>query len=172
MTEHLFTVTELAAIETLADDYVECGLDINMPADSIGMAFAASIRDKVQGDHRRGRVCVHHHRGDARPGLERTRRMSAQPDFDGKTYVRALDHSRLTGQKGVVFEVLSNGAWWTLAELEGETGFPQASISARIRDLRKPEFGGYNVPGRRRTTATWEYKLFDVQAHVPRSPST
>lgn len=26
--------------------------------------------------------------------------------------------------------------WWTLAELEKELGFPQASISARLRDLR------------------------------------
>ena len=96
--------------------------------------------------------------------------MNAQPDFDGKTYVRAFDHGRLTGQKKVVFEVLSDGRWWTLAELEEETGFPQASISARIRDLRKPEFGGYKVLGRRRTTATWEYKLFGVRAPVPEEP--
>jgi uncharacterized membrane protein len=37
------------------------------------------------------------------------------------------------------------GDWWTLAELARATGYPEASISARLRDLRKPKFGGYTV---------------------------
>jgi hypothetical protein len=66
---------------------------------------------------------------------------------------------RLIGQKEAVYSVLSRGGWWSLAELAEETGHPEASISARIRDLRKPKFGGYNVPGHRRTQGTWEYGL-------------
>ena len=33
----------------------------------------------------------------------------------------------------------------TLAEISAATGDPQASVSARLRDLRKEKFGGYIV---------------------------
>jgi hypothetical protein len=56
---------------------------------------------------------------------------------------------------------LSTHQWYTLAEIEAYTGYPQASISAQLRHLRKPKFGGYLVEKRRRVTGggTWEYKL-------------
>jgi hypothetical protein len=49
--------------------------------------------------------------------------------------------------------------WRTLAEIETATGFPQASISARLRDLRKPKFGPYIVERQRRRPGTWEYRV-------------
>ena len=51
--------------------------------------------------------------------------------------------------------------WLTLAEIEYATGYPQASISARLRDLRKPKFGGWEVRKRRRKPkrGTWEYNV-------------
>jgi hypothetical protein len=33
----------------------------------------------------------------------------------------------------------------TLQDIARETGDPEASISARLRDLRKPQFGGHTV---------------------------
>ena len=82
-----------------------------------------------------------------------------EPDFDGETYDRRLDHGRLTTQQKQVYGVMCSGSWLTLAELEERTGFPQASISARLRDLRKDKFGGYNIERRRRSQGTFEYRL-------------
>ena len=54
--------------------------------------------------------------------------------------------ARLTGQIFDVYETLANyGRPWTLRELEHVTGHPQASISAQLRNLRKPRFGEFNI---------------------------
>lgn len=83
--------------------------------------------------------------------------------FDGETYERDKDKSRLKRQlSDVRRHLISNPQWHTLAELEEALGHPQASISARIRDLRKPKFGGWEVHRRRREGAdagTHEYYL-------------
>lgn len=50
--------------------------------------------------------------------------------------VTPTDRRRLGKQLLLVKGVMSDGAWRTLAELEALTGAPQASVSARIRDLR------------------------------------
>lgn len=84
------------------------------------------------------------------------------PPFDGKTYDPAMDHDRLKKQLGRVFVALSAGEWLTLAELEAQTGDPQASISARLRDLRKQKFGGYAIarrPRGARESGLFEYRL-------------
>ncbi len=50
------------------------------------------------------------------------------------------------------------GKWLTLGEIAGHTGYPEASISARLRDLRRM---GYVVDKRRRGEAKrgiWEYR--------------
>jgi len=59
--------------------------------------------------------------------------------------------------------------WLTLAELAKLTQYPPASISAQLRHLRKPEFGGYEVEKRPRGFGgvmrgedfgtIWEYRL-------------
>jgi hypothetical protein len=87
------------------------------------------------------------------------------PDFCGSDYDSAINKKRLTGQLERVFKVLSDGKYHTLKEVERLTGDPQASISAQIRHLRKPAFGGYEIAKRRRTTritkptGSWEYAL-------------
>jgi predicted transcriptional regulator len=40
-----------------------------------------------------------------------------------------------------VLDVMNPGEFRTLREIEKLTGHPQASVSARLRDLRKPEHG-------------------------------
>ncbi len=79
--------------------------------------------------------------------------------FDGATFQPEKDQARLGAQLQRVAKMLLSGKWYTLAEMESLTGDPQASISARIRDLRKPKFGGHDVQHRRRTTGQWEYRV-------------
>jgi hypothetical protein len=71
------------------------------------------------------------------------------------------DIGRLNTQRQHVLEVVDNGEWWTLAEIADETGYPEASISARLRDFRKARYGGFTVlrermPG---TNGLHQYKL-------------
>lgn len=53
-------------------------------------------------------------------------------------------------------------AWMTLREISELTSFGEASISAQLRHLRKPRFGGYVVAKRRRgrvSRGMWEYRI-------------
>jgi hypothetical protein len=79
--------------------------------------------------------------------------------FDGETHDPRLDHDRLKKQIGRVWSAMSDGGWRTLSEIAAVTGDPEASISARLRDLRKPRFGDYKMESRRRTDALWEYRI-------------
>lgn len=62
-------------------------------------------------------------------------------------------------------DLLSNGHWYTANEIVGyllithKKLLADAAITARIRDLRKPQFGGHKVPSRPRQGSTaWEYR--------------
>ena len=68
--------------------------------------------------------------------------------------------------------MLSAHRYMTLAEIESALQYPQASISADLRHLRKEAHGSYDVPKRRRVEnkGTWEYKvnaLVPAQAGLP-----
>ncbi|MGH7260166.1 MAG: hypothetical protein ACREI9_05725 [Nitrospiraceae bacterium] len=78
----------------------------------------------------------------------------------GPAFEAKLDGARVLSQMDEIRDrVLGNG-WWTLAEIETATGFPQASISAQLRHLRKERFGAYQVERRRRSGAGWwEYQV-------------
>ena len=80
-------------------------------------------------------------------------------EFDGNTYVPARDHKRLRGQTLAVFKVMRDGRWRTLRQLADEADAPEASVSARLRDLRKPKFGGYDVLRRHKDCGLHEYRL-------------
>ena len=67
------------------------------------------------------------------------------PPFGGATYDAPRDEGRLAAQMGKVRAVMADGAWRTLAEIAEAVGSPEASVSARLRDLRKPAFGGHTV---------------------------
>jgi len=66
-------------------------------------------------------------------------------DFDGETYVAERDGERLGRQLKAVKAALGDHRWHTLAELARLADASEASVSARLRDLRKPRFGGYVV---------------------------
>ena len=72
----------------------------------------------------------------------------------------AQDFDRLCGQIRRIYDLMKDGCWRSLGEIEMETGDPQASVSAQLRHLRKQRFGGNQVDKRRRDgSGTWEYRL-------------
>jgi hypothetical protein len=76
-------------------------------------------------------------------------------------------------QRDVLCDVMLSAreceTWLTLDELAKLTHYPPASISAQLRHLRKPEYGGYAVEKRPREVGkvlrgedfgtVWEYQL-------------
>ena len=78
----------------------------------------------------------------------------------GPAYVEELDGKRIAKQHEVIRDfMLKNTNWFTLAELHALLQFPEASISAQLRHLRKERFGAYRVEKQRRTVGTWEYRV-------------
>jgi len=78
---------------------------------------------------------------------------------DGETYNAEFDYDRLNRQMKRVWSVMADEKWHTLYEIGRITSEPEASISARIRDLRKAKFGGHIVERRYLGDGTWEYRL-------------
>ena len=66
-------------------------------------------------------------------------------DFDGETYERPRDFYRLNRQAQAVYDYVCDGAFYSLAEISKAVRAPEASVSARLRDLRKDKFGGHIV---------------------------
>lgn len=81
------------------------------------------------------------------------------PHFDGDTYNAERDHDRLAKQLRAVRDLMLDGRWRTLYGLSLQSGYPEASISARLRDLRKSVYGGYTVTRRHIAHGLWEYQV-------------
>ena len=79
--------------------------------------------------------------------------------FDGETYESDLDHGRLAAQLHAVRQFMADGQWRRLAEISEAVGAPEASVSARLRDLRKDKFGAHAVARRRCAPGTFEYRV-------------
>ena len=67
------------------------------------------------------------------------------PLFDGETYDPIEDHDRLATLLERVRLLMLDGNWRTLAAISLAAGGTEASVSARLRDLRKPSGGSYLV---------------------------
>src|ERR1700682_743410 len=72
--------------------------------------------------------------------------------------------------------MLSQNDWKTLAEIRTALGYPETSISAELRNLRKAQFGSYRVEKRRRYSGDYrigsrmyEYRLLPHTEIVPAS---
>lgn len=92
------------------------------------------------------------------------------PKIDGATFDRAKDGVRLGKQALRLFALMSDEDWLTLRDMSCLTGYPEASISARMRDFRKDRFGAHTIERRRRGDGgTWEYRLItNPQQDLPR----
>jgi hypothetical protein len=85
-------------------------------------------------------------------------RPPAPPRFNGPD-LTAADHERLAGQMLRVFNLMADGHWRTLREIAEATGDPESSISAQLRHLRKPRFGGHTVERKHEGNGLYFYKL-------------
>jgi len=83
----------------------------------------------------------------------------ADVHFDGETYEPERDAVRLGKQMRRVYNVMIDGQWRTLAELAAAAEAPEASVSARLRDLRKTRFGARIVDRHHITNGLFEYRL-------------
>ena len=80
----------------------------------------------------------------------------------GPAYDEQRDGARLKHQHEKIREwMLAQNGWKTLIEIHAALEFPEASISAQLRHLRKVQFGSYRVEKRRRSSpgGTWEYRV-------------
>lgn len=72
------------------------------------------------------------------------------PAFGGATFSPEHDQQRLTSQLERVRLLMADGRWRTLAHIATEVHGSEAGVSARLRDLRKPDHGGYVIQRQRR----------------------
>lgn len=83
----------------------------------------------------------------------------------GPAFSEALDGKRIADQRETIRTYMLMREWATLHEISADLGFPESSVSAQLRHLRKPEFGMHEVAKRRRgRSGCWEYR---VRATVP-----
>jgi hypothetical protein len=82
--------------------------------------------------------------------LERT------PTPRGETFSPERDGARLGAQYLRVRDLMRDGVWRTLEGISAATGDPQASISARLRDMRR---NGFTVERRYIANGLWEYRM-------------
>ena len=79
--------------------------------------------------------------------------------FDGADYKPERDDARLTGQLLRIWDCMCDGKWRTLKEISERTGDPESSISAQLRHLRKPRFGGHTVAREYVGNGLYKYQL-------------
>lgn len=79
--------------------------------------------------------------------------------FDGATYEPKLDLDRLSSQLLKVEALMLDGKWRTLTHISIAVKAPESSVSARLRDLRKPRFGSHLIDRRRVTRGLFEYRM-------------
>ncbi len=92
--------------------------------------------------------------------------------FDGETFDFAFDGSRLTGQLGRVYDCMKSGNWLTLQEIAESCGGSEGGCAARLRDLRKERFGGFEVERIHTIAGIHLYRMKPPQAKpAPQPPA-
>lgn len=81
------------------------------------------------------------------------------PDFDGSTYDQDRDGQRLGRLLDRVYNLMIDGSWRNLTEIQARCGGSEPSVSARLRDLRKAKHGSLLVERRYVSNGVWEYRL-------------
>lgn len=80
-------------------------------------------------------------------------------EFGGSTFVPSLDCKRLTGQLEKVRSLMADEQWRTLSEIVLVVGGSEAGVSARLRDLKKEQFGSFRVQKRNTGNGLWQYRV-------------
>lgn len=88
------------------------------------------------------------------------KKATVEAPVEVKAEVVDFDFDRLNAQTKKVYTAIKNGKWTTLGEIAKKTGSAETSVSARLRDLRKPQNGGLTVERRRnKEQGIYEYRL-------------
>jgi RIO-like serine/threonine protein kinase len=80
-------------------------------------------------------------------------------DFYGETFERERDGARLGAQLSAVKGFMLTHGWVTLSQISEATNAPEASVSARLRDLRTPRGGNFIIQRRYISRGLHEYRL-------------
>ena len=83
--------------------------------------------------------------------------------FDGDDYQHERDFTRLKKQAERIYSFVADSKWTTLREISAATGAPEASVSACLRDLRKPKYGGHTVEKRYVGGGIYQYRVIFVE---------
>lgn len=83
------------------------------------------------------------------------------PPVRGETFDQARDGARLGAQYLRVKAFMQDGQWHTLTAICSATGDPQASVSARLRDMRRD---GFKVERVHFDKGVWLYKAIKQEA--------
>jgi len=81
----------------------------------------------------------------------------------GPAYDPALDGQRLAKQHERIRDYMLASGWRTLSEISQALGYPESSISAQLRHLRKAQFGSYVVRKERRGGG-WAYMVLEPES--------
>ena len=105
----------------------------------------------------------HQHWYEAGPKAPDLFTLPSVPVIPEPPYSGALDGDRLTSQLQAVQALMQDGVWRTLAEIRAALGRgSEAGLSARLRESRTRQAGGWTVERRRRgdpKNGLWEYRL-------------
>ena len=88
----------------------------------------------------------------------------ATPSFGGESFDPELDGDRLGRLLDRVQRLMLDGRWRSIPEIQRVTGGSESSVSARLRDLRKKQYGGWTVERRRRGNP--KDGIFEYQVRV------
>jgi len=91
--------------------------------------------------------------------------------FDGSDYVPPRDNPRLSKQYLRVFDLMKDGSSRTLKLIATTTGDPEASVSAQLRHMRKPRFGGHTIDKQYVGNGLYQYRLLVRPAWNPIEPT-
>ena len=80
-------------------------------------------------------------------------------EFAGTTYDPARDGDRLKRLLDRVYDYMRDGRWRTLEEISYACDGSEASVSARLRDLRKPKHGSHDIVSKYISRGLWEYRM-------------
>jgi hypothetical protein len=81
------------------------------------------------------------------------------PHFDGDDYQPDRDHARLKTQLDIIRNAMTGAGPLTLEQISKQTGAPHASVSAQLRNLRKPRFGSFTVVRKHLGRGLYSYEL-------------
>ena len=84
-------------------------------------------------------------------------------DFDGETYEPERDRERIGRQILCVRSAMSDHRWHVLAEIARTCNASEASVSARLRDLRKRKFGAHDIEREYIGAGLWHYRMAEPE---------